>query len=213
MGVMPGIAVSGLLDESTLLPISGFAYTQRPVALTGKWQYMGYSNDIGSISAYLTKWNAALNKRDTIGSVFQSLTGMIMSWEDFSFPFVYTNSNTPDSCTIVLNSSGSVPVANSYLYVDNLAFTSSTAGIDQTKTGQFSLYPNPSEDQVNLDLSGLKSTAKLIEIVDQQGKVMWSEMANLSLLQTIPTKQLSSNTYLLRIETADGTITQQFIKR
>lgn len=55
MGIVPGVAVSGKLDTISFAPVSGFPYTQRPTALTGKWQYMGNTaNDVGYIKVILT---------------------------------------------------------------------------------------------------------------------------------------------------------------
>ena len=42
--VVPGIAVSGVLDSMTMMPKSGFAYNQRPASFTGKWQHMIYGS-------------------------------------------------------------------------------------------------------------------------------------------------------------------------
>src|SRR5687767_15043411 len=44
-GIVPGIVTSGPIDTITYKPISGFPYTQRPDALKGKWQYMGFGAD------------------------------------------------------------------------------------------------------------------------------------------------------------------------
>ena len=48
-GVVPGIAVCGTLDQTTKKPLKGFAFNQRPVSLTGNWQYMVF----GSIQGYI----------------------------------------------------------------------------------------------------------------------------------------------------------------
>ena len=36
MGVMPGVATSGMLDMGSFMPMSGFPYNMRPDALSGK---------------------------------------------------------------------------------------------------------------------------------------------------------------------------------
>lgn len=215
MGVMPGIAASGVLDENTLLPVSGFAFAQRPTSFNGKWQYMGNSaSDIGYIKVYLTKWNSGMSMRDTIGYATQDLGGMVMSWANFSIPFFYNNSDNPDSCIIVMSCSGMNPEANSYLYVDNLYFTGLVAGIENSEiTGIFKVYPNPSSETLVVDLSGLKSSVITFEIIDILGKVVWSKQADETLLQNISISQLPSGNYSLQIQTQKGIVTQKIVKQ
>lgn len=215
MGVMPGVAVSGMLDISTFAPLSGFPYSFRPTAFTGKWQYMGNSaNDVGMIAVYFTKWNTGMNMRDTVGYIMQDLSGMEMAWSNFSLPITYNSTATPDSCIIYLNASGNNPEAGSYLYVDNLDFTGVIASVESIETtGLFKVFPNPSNDLVKMDLSGLKSSAEQFEILDLTGKVLVSQKSNGFLLQSISLSGFSSGNYFLRIYTAKGAVTQKISKQ
>lgn len=215
MGVMPGLAVSGMLDMGNLTALSGFPFAYRPVAFTGKWQYMGNSgNDIGYVKVFLTKWNSTMNMRDTIGYVSQDLNGMVMSWSNFTLPFTYNNTDVPDSCMIIMNASGPNPEAGSYLYVDNLSFSGILAGVENTEiTGTFRIFPNPANHEIQIDLSGLKSTAQQFEITDLTGRVIVTKQSNGSLLQTISISELPAGNYLLRITTAKGIVTQKISKQ
>lgn len=172
MGVMPGVAVSGVIDMTTFLPKSGFAYGMRPQSLTGSWQYMASGSDAGFISSYLTKWNTGLNKRDTIAVAMQNLAGMAMSWASFTINFNYLSGATPDSAVIILSASGSVPVANSYLYVDNLAFTGSVAGVKENGNliSNFSVYPNPASEILFVEFNLQKNTSAKMQLIDISGK-------------------------------------------
>lgn len=215
MGVMPGLAVSGMLDMGNLTALSGFPFAYRPVAFTGKWQYMGNSgNDIGYVKVFLTKWNSTMNMRDTIGYVSQDLNGMVMSWSNFTLPFTYNNTDVPDSCMIIWNASGPNPEAGSYLYVDNLSFSGIIAGVENTEiTGTFRIFPNPANHEIQIDLSGLKSTAQQFEITDLTGRVIVTKQSNGSLLQSISISELPAGNYLLRITTAKGIVTQKISKQ
>lgn len=215
MGVMPGLVVSGMLDMGNLTALSGFPFTYRPVAFTGKWQYMGNSgNDIGYAKVFLTKWNGTMNMRDTIGMAMQDLSGMEMSWFNFSIPFTYNSTDIPDSCIIALSASGPNPEAGSYLYVDNLSFSGIIAGVENTEiTGTFRIFPNPANHEIQIDLSGLKSTAQQFEITDLTGRVIVTKQSNGSLLQTISISELPAGNYLLRITTAKGIVTQKISKQ
>lgn len=215
MGVMPGIAVSGMLDMGSLTAMSGFSFTYRPTAFTGKWQYMGNSgNDIGFVHVILTKWNSTMNMRDTIGMAMQDLSGMEMSWFNFSIPFTYNSTDFPDSCIITMSASGANPEAGSYLYVDNLGFSGISTGVENiATTGTFKIFPNPANQDFQIDLSGLKSAAQQFEITDLSGRVILTKQHSGSLLQTISINELPAGNYLLRIITEKGIVTQKISKQ
>jgi hypothetical protein len=215
MGVMPGIAVSGMLDMNNLTALSGFPFAYRPVSFTGKWQFMGNSgNDSGYVKVFLTKWNSSMQMRDTIGYVSQDLNGMVMSWSNFNLPFTYNSTDVPDSCMIALNASGPNPEAGSYLYVDNLSFSGIVAGVENTEiTGTFKIFPNPSNHEIQIDLSGLKATAQQFEITDLTGKIILTKQYNGSLFQTISIGEMPAGNYFLKITTEKGIVTQKISKQ
>lgn len=215
MGVMPGIAVSGILDIGNFTALSGFPFPFRPTAFTGKWQYMGNStNDVGYVKIFLTKWNGAMNMRDTMGVAMQDLSGMLMGWSNFSIPFIYNSADVPDSCIITMSASGSSPEAGSYLYVDNLNFSGIIAGVENAEiTGTLKVFPNPVTSEIQIDLSGLKSTAQQFEITDLTGKVLVIKKSNSLLLQSISVSELPLGNYLLRITTSKGIVTQKISKQ
>lgn len=215
MGIIPGIAVSGQLDENSFSSVSGFAFDQRPVAFTGKFQFMGASgDDIGSISVYLTRWNSNTNFRDTIGYLEMDLDGMQMSWANFNLPITYTTPDKPDSCIIILNASGKNPLPNSYLYVDNLGFSGLVSGINNLGiTGSVKVYPNPAVETLMIDLSELKSSPASIEIIDFQGKTIWRQSGSISQSVSVPVNEFLTGLYMIKIQTLDGVISQKFIKQ
>lgn len=197
MGVMPGVAVSGTLDMTDMMnikPKSGFPFSSRPAQLTGSWQYMAMGSDAGFVSVLLTKWNSTMNMRDTVATSYQSLSGMAMSWATFTMNLTYMSTSYPDSAIIFLSSSNvASPVANSYLYVDNLAFAGSvpTAVNNITSTTiAASIYPNPATNFTNVSFSSIVSGGVNIKVADLNGRT-W---------RTINENSNSGrNTYLLNI--------------
>lgn len=203
--VMNGIAVSGKFDSISLKPKSGFAYTQRPAALGGKWQHMIYGSSQGGISVLLTKWNNTKSKRDTIANGATTLSGMAMSWANFSFNLAYVDSfNYPDSCIIVLKASGANPTNNDYLWIDALALTGTVAvlppppppnlvGLNENNQSlsKISLFPNPSNQFVNLNFDLARTNKIAIEITDLNGKIV----------QEIFLNNLTTGNNKVRIET------------
>jgi hypothetical protein len=174
MGVMPGVAVSGVIDMATFKPKSGFPYAMQPAKLTGSWQYMASGADAGFVAVYLTKWNSGMMMRDTIAKAKQNLSGMAMSWATFSINLTYMSTAMPDSAVIVLSSSGATPVANSYLYVDNLSFSGTVTGINNIDNyvSNINAYPNPTSDNINVELNAQKSSTIKLQLVDLTGKVI-----------------------------------------
>jgi hypothetical protein len=213
--VINGIAVSGKLDSMTMKPISGFAFNQRPTAITGKWQYMGSSP--GSITVTLTKWNSSTKMRENIGTASKTLSGMAMSWASFSIPFTYSNSSLPDTCIIVLQASGSKPIADDYLWVDNLNFT----GIVATKLKEeavvlnsMTVYPNPASDFITLNFNTQAPEPITIKIVDAMGKVVLIKSINLlegNSKEIINISSLATGCYCVNIISKNGREFRKFI--
>jgi len=215
VGVSPGVAVCGTLNPTNLAASKGIPFAFRPTDFTGKWQYMGNSSsDVGTIKVYLTKWNSSMGMRDTIGYTTKNLTGMVMSWANFTLPITYISSNTPDSCIIILNASGATPQAGSYLYVDNLAFAGITSGVNEiNKIGKITISPNPTSDFININFSELTSMPKHITVSDLTGKQVYNQNIVGGVLETISLKHVPCGNYLITIQTEKGIVTEKFIKQ
>lgn len=215
MGVMPGVAVSGVMSMATYQPISGFAFAQRPQSLTGSWQHMVYGNDTGYVAVYLTKWDAVTMRRDTVAMAMQTLPDMVMMWTSFSIPLMYMSGATPDTALITLSASGSTPVVNSYLYVDNLAFAGSVAGIKENKfTANVKLFPNPATDKLVINLSNTKTTKAQLEVFDIVGsKVKSIGETDFSSNYTLDIADLAKGQYIVKLTSVDGIITRKFLKQ
>lgn len=209
MGVMPGIATTGTINMGNMNVSGGFAFSQRPQSLTGKWQYMASGSDAGFVAVYLTKWNSMMNMRDTVAMAMQSLSGMAMSWTNFTLNLMYMNGNNPDTAQIILSSSGMTPVANSYLYVDNLAFSGSVAGVKENVSliGNLSVYPNPASEKLSVDLLLQKNTSLKLQLIDLSGNIVkeFAE-ANVSgkLNRSIELSALAKGVYFLKVLTDNG---------
>ncbi|MFI5140935.1 MAG: T9SS type A sorting domain-containing protein, partial [Bacteroidia bacterium] len=216
MGVVPGIATTGTINVSTMGVNGGFAFAQRPQSLTGAWQYMGSGADVGFATVYLTHWNTAMGMRDTIAKGAQSLSGMVMSWTNFTVTLTYMGGANPDTAQIILSSSGATPAANSYLYVDNLAFAGSVAGIKENNLNAASahLFPNPATDKLVVSISNLKASTGQIEIYDVIGnKVKAINNVDFTSNTTIDVADLNQGGYFIKVSTSQGVITKKFLKQ
>ena len=204
MGVVPGVAVSGVLNSTTMQPKSGFPYSLRPTALTGSWQHMIYGSSQGFVTVTLTRWNAGTQSRVTVGAGSVTLSGMAMSWANFSIPISYSDANNPDSCIIVLSASGTAPTNNDYLWVDNLGFTVSTAGINtiDNSISNLVIYPNPSSDNTTVELNVQKPSQVNFQLVDVTGKIISDVNAGLiqgNYKHVINTTDIIKGVYFLKV--------------
>jgi Secretion system C-terminal sorting domain len=172
--IVPGIAVSGLLDPTTHKPASGFPYTSRPQVLAGAWQYMAYTTaDQGFIEVLLSKWNTTTSRRDTIAFTHYLLPGMVMYWADFHLPLTYYSTANPDSAIIFLSASGPTPVAYSFLWVDGLRFADSatlnTNVVSKVKT-DFTIIPNPTHSFAQIEYYSGKTQNVRYTLIDVAGR-------------------------------------------
>ncbi len=178
MGVVPGVAVCGILDQTTRQPVSGYPMDQRPEKLSGKWQYMMYGSDKGFIDISMTKWNPVTLSRDVVANGHVVLSGMEMSWKAFSVTLNYLTVNNPDSCIIFLSASGNVPANHDYLYVDDLAFTGNVpngTGNDRSSYVPVSIYPVPADDNLRLIVPESVSGELFIQIFNTIGQRVISQ--------------------------------------
>jgi hypothetical protein len=207
--VVNGMAVSGVLDSITMTPKSGFAFNQRPASLTGKWQHMIYGSSQGSIIVKLTRWDSGINARVSVASGSVTLSGMAMSWANFTIPLTYAEGNNPDSCIIVLKASGSNPTNNDYLWVDNLAFSGTVTGLKNQESflSDMNVFPNPSIETINVNLN-LKTAQKVsVELFDMTGKLVISKDFGIiqgDTKQVINVNGIPKGTYVLRVIAEKG---------
>ncbi len=198
--IVNGIAVSGILDSITQTPKSGFPFSLRPQSFTGKWQHMIYGSSQGSVSVLLTRWDTTFNIRDTVAIANQTLSGMDMSWTNFTINFTYKSGTFPDTCIIVLKASGINPSQEDYLWVDNLAFSGSVAGISESDNKIFSLntFPNPANNEIEFTCSKSFYPDYRLIISDMTGHEIFKKSINENSFK-INTSGFANGTYIYKL--------------
>lgn len=84
-------------------------------------------------------------------------------------------------------------------------------GTGTMNSSDFSVYPNPASDLLNIKLGNSMAELKNIEIFDLNGRLVLSPSATNN---TISVKNLSTGTYILLLKTTDGKkYTQKFLKK
>lgn len=79
-------------------------------------------------------------------------------------------------------------------------------GIDQVVGLNFSVYPNPTTDRLNIECG---QTISRIEVLDVAGRTVMSQNGNVN---SINTKALTEGVYMLRVMTEAGVSAQKFVK-
>jgi hypothetical protein len=172
--VIPGFATCGKIDTSSG-GIKGIPFTQRPSYLNGDCQYMaGATTDSAVASVVFTKWDKANNMSMIVGQGDRVFSGMAMSWTTFSIKINYQDTASPDSMYIIFSSSSSSPVAGSYLYVDNLAFSTTTALNETTTsaTSGLSVFPNPANSNFSISFNTTSNEQYQLQLLDLSGRVV-----------------------------------------
>ncbi|MCY7411283.1 MAG: T9SS type A sorting domain-containing protein, partial [Chitinophagales bacterium] len=218
LGIMPGIALCGKLDIVNVDASTGFAYSEKPLSLTGKWQYMASGNDQGFIGVLLTKWDNNMMMRDTIAYAYYPLTGMAMSWASFTINLTYMSTDAPDSAVIVLSASeadGVAPASGSYLYVDGLNFTGTYTSVTENSfDAGISIFPNPANENLTIDLSVLNNKNVSLEVTNVLGKRV-KEINNVfaSSNTILDVADLPKGNYLLKVISGGETFKRTFVKQ
>ena len=207
--VVNGIAVYGSLDPLTMQGTAGKPFTQQPSRLTGNWQHMIFGSSQGSILVKLTKWNTATSARDVVATGSVTLSGMAMSWATFTVNLSYSSAVAPDSCMIVLKASGTAPTNNDYLWVDNLTFSGSVTGMSDLENNLSisSVFPNPSTEQITVNLTIKKASEVSFKLIDLTGKVVKEIYVGEVFGQyksSISVVDIAKGSYFLKISSGDN---------
>ncbi|HEV7230003.1 MAG TPA: PCMD domain-containing protein [Bacteroidia bacterium] len=168
---VPGLAATGTINASTKAIDGGFAYTMRPVSLSGWYKYTPAGKDTASVEVTVSQWDTLLKKRITVGHAKFLDTAHVSTYTSFTVQLNYSSTALPDTGVIVLLSSQqNSSVVNSTLFVDDLSFTL-PAGINEDQLNQkITLSPNPASDVVKID--NLPFNATGIQIYDACGKMV-----------------------------------------
>jgi Secretion system C-terminal sorting domain len=165
------------------------------------------------VSLYHSSW-AQCPATITISGIYSTLYTGSNSWIASSG---YTAIPTGADVTLDAN-----PLTDGYVLLDtgfetqpNAVFLAvvitpcSLLGLNNNELdASLSTYPNPVYSILNIDA---KTTIKKLEIIDSNGRVILSQLAN-NKNTNVNLESISSGIYLLKVNTNEGTSTQKIIK-
>lgn len=92
------------------------------------------------------------------------------------------------------------------------AYFTSTIGLDELNTA-FTIYPNPTNDILNIVTKNLSISNAFYEVIDMGGKILLSgNMGNSNLQTTINVSILEQGVYFIRVKTSEGLRSMKFVK-
>ena len=211
------VDLSGLTPNDVVT--LSFKYSYRKVLSTNTEYLKIYgTNDCGEI------WNL----RKTVGGNTLSSLTSTSSWTPSSpSDWVTVHVTTISSAYFVSNfrykfrfegnGGNNIYLDDINLYKGSPSSTNVIAGISEKSINTvYSIYPNPAEDEVNVEFSVDNDQDVIFNIVDITGKLAQTNLikaksgSNLVLLNT---ENLNSGLYLLNIVTGNSTQTSQFVIR
>jgi lysyl endopeptidase len=86
------------------------------------------------------------------------------------------------------------------------------SGLLESDLTSVGLYPTPTNDVLNVDLSHINGNVS-IEIIDMMGKVIKTTTSNGSSIEALDVKNLSHGTYNLKISSATESLVKRFVKK
>src|SRR5690606_18599144 len=100
----------------------------------------------------------------------------------------------------------------SVAYIDNVEVPSGVLGVNEQLLSQFSIYPNPASDVINI-ANAENILVNGVEIVDLNGRVVKSVNFNGVTQAQINISELSSGMYLMNVSSDQGTTTKKIVKK
>ena len=177
----PGALVYGTLvlggTSGTTPVITGSPFTSSPASVSYAAKGTVIANDSAPSICFLTKWNTATNKRDTIagGVHYLNSANTSSTYTLHTFPIQYQIfGEAPDTINYIISSSvaTSGPTVGTSITVDAITFSGNVAGIKSNQAIQATCvaYPNPAVNQITLASTSEK--AKFANVYDLTGRLM-----------------------------------------
>jgi Secretion system C-terminal sorting domain len=158
----------------------GFAYNQRPVSITGYYQFFpaASSGDRFYVDAVLYKGGVD-GTGVAVGAV--AISAAASTYTQFTATFNYLTSDIPDTCVIQISIVGSgtgvqaTPHVGSYYLLDDLAFSGSTDVENQSSLVPVEMnlkqnYPNPFNPSTTISYSLSKASYVKLHVFNILGK-------------------------------------------
>jgi hypothetical protein len=195
----------------------GFAYAQRPTAITGWYQFNSVGGDRFGVNVGLLKGGEGGTQ---VGIAASADPTTRSSYTQFSVPFVYYTTDIPDLCiaqfSVALPLAGASTHLGSYFLLDDLAFAgTSEVEIAREMPRAFTLgqnYPNPFNPTTQIIYSLPSAGRVQLTVHNLLGQTVATLVDNAKDAGThnvtFSASGFSSGIYYYRLTTPHGTLTR-----
>lgn len=135
-----------------------------------------------------------------------------------AFEYLTIGNFGDDASTTVLanpSASGQPGTYGAYYFIDDVrverVFTDPASGVDEIRALNIRVFPNPTTDELQIELPENESTAK-IELIDVHGRVVLSVDGNFK-TRTLDLTNLQNGVYFVQIECELGTYSERIVKK
>jgi hypothetical protein len=201
-------------------------------ATTGWVNFRRYTNTMGQNGGYETLAEAFQNGiwvYDTRQTMIYDVRGdhtdylaetfVNGTWRmDWTNKYIYTYNSHNDLLQKVYQSpdinSGPIRDQTKDVYSNFQYFTRTLGTPEARQAGlALTLYPNPAQDLLHIDLAGNTQRLQKVTISDLTGKTVLSQTFEAEDRKQVQVEQLPAGIYLLNLETDKGTVVKKFVKQ
>ena len=174
----------GPIDYGGMNPFLPSPYDANPTDFSGAYKYLPSGTDTAFIQMFFYSGGTQ------IGFHLEQLAPQA-TYTGFTTPLTIVG--TPDSIVFVIFA-GENP--GSVLFVDDLNFSGNNVSIEEISTDDYTLYPNPSSDVLNIEISN--DAINAFELVNIYGAtVLYGDLT--SSLSKIDVNTLAAGTYFVKL--------------
>jgi hypothetical protein len=197
--------------------MGGFAFTNQVDTLGFWYQYLPKPNDTADIFLNFIK----------NGNTINGAGAYVLAQPSWTFGYIPFNvGQVPDTVVVSIVSSNHnnltsnaqySPYVGSILRIDNMAFYSQPLAVvtlNVTK-GSISVYPNPANTKVSVNLAGVSGSLQKLAVYDMSGRMLYSKDypgVVKNTIEIIDISSYSSGVYLIEATTNNGVVTQKVSK-
>ena len=205
--LVPGYLGTGDVDIAAATIYLGRPYTGRPTSMKGMYRYEPVNGDSAAFYCSFSKYDALNQTSSIIGEGNLVVTAAEANWIPFQVPINFSSTDAPDSTNIIISSSagydlvnlqGSVGQVNSALYLDDISFEF-PASIDTYSEVNALVYPNPSADEIRVQLENAQEKLRLRLYTISGQQVLETQGAGNEISATV--SGLPSGNYVLMVQT------------
>ena len=160
---MPGMAFLGTDG-------AGIAFSGRPAALEGYFNYTPALTDSCLMIVFFSKWDAQAQLSEDIGFGSFTYGTATNGYRHFQIPIDYKDQQMPDSVKIMIFSSSGDGVPGTKLLIDDLQFSPTLGRNEAAAAATFRVYPNPARDKATLQLQEALPASAQLYLTDLLGR-------------------------------------------